>query len=392
MEQAAYSALVAASFLMGFTMPGARAMLAISLILLIIQKVRAREKITLPLTFWLGLGFFTLTAAVTVWGIHPELGVSKLRKFIWYMGLPLAAILATSPTRIIRLLGAYSLGVAVLAVRILIQNPLRAREVLASGRCPTFTLSLIDVGSMTNGQRLMLAIIVSLGFLLAGYRLSRRRWLWAPALALQTAALAINFKRGAWLCMLVLVGLMGASKLKWRWLATMLAACVALLALPPMRTRMADIATEFSADKGGRWLMWHKIAPELIRRYPWGLGYRSLTNEMMRKIDPRVEPHRDHLHSNFLQVLVESGWAGLAIGMLWMGSGLADGWRYWRAARDRSPPDTMPSLMLLLMLAGLLLHGVVEYNLGDAELVLVYGLIMGSLAAGRHRLMPPALS
>lgn len=388
MEQAAYSALVAASFLMGFTMPGARVLLVISLLLLVVHKVRSRERVSLPSTFWLGLAFFALTAVVTIWGVHPELGVPKLRKFFWYIGLPLAAVLASSRDRVLKLLAAYALGVGVLAVRVVVENPFHARQVLASGRCATFAASLIDVGSMTNGQRLMLGIVISLGFLLASGGLSRRRWMWALLLILQSLALVVNLKRGAWFCTFILVAGMGVSRLNWRWIAAMGLACLSLLAVPLVRERLADVATEFSSAKGGRWLMWHKIAPELIRQHPWGLGYRSLTNDMMRDIDARVEPQRDHLHSNFLQVLVESGWAGLVLGILWIGTGLRDGWRYWTLARLKAPLDAMPALALLLMLAGLVLHGVVEYNLGDAELVLVYGLVMGVLAAGCQRLRP----
>ena len=132
--------------------------------------------------------------------------------------------------------------------------------------------------------------------------------------------------------------------------------------------------------------MWFEITPALIREHPWGIGYRSLTNEMMRDIAPYVEADRDHLHSNIAQVLVATGGLGFVLYMLWMLAALHAGWTYFRAARDAvDPPDAISALAVLCMLVGLLLNGVVEYNLGDGELVLAYGLLMGTCIAGQQR-------
>ena len=126
--------------------------------------------------------------------------------------------------------------------------------------------------------------------------------------------------------------------------------------------------------------MWTKIAPELVRQHPWGIGYRSLTNDMMRRIAPEVEPERDHLHSNLVQVLVDSGWLGLALYLFWMSGAIANAASLARKAqRLWAAPE--PALILLLAMAGLFANGLVEYNFGDAEIVLLYGFIMGSASS-----------
>ena len=125
--------------------------------------------------------------------------------------------------------------------------------------------------------------------------------------------------------------------------------------------------------------MWTEIAPGLVRDYPFGIGYRSLSNELMRKYAKTVEPGRNHLHSNVMQVLVETGWLGLAVYL---------GWMVWvmvvsiqRVLRcNRGPPEPLLfALALLAMFLALLCNGVVEYNFGDTEILIMYAFIMGVL-------------
>jgi O-antigen ligase len=79
-----------------------------------------------------------------------------------------------------------------------------------------------------------------------------------------------------------------------------------------------------------------------------------------------------------LQVLVETGWPGLAAYLLWMGWALVAATRRLRAARAEAEPTALAALVLLLMLIGLLANGVVEYNFGASRLMIVMGVIMGA--------------
>ena len=142
--------------------------------------------------------------------------------------------------------------------------------------------------------------------------------------------------------------------------------------------------------------MWTDVAPTLIRQHPWGVGYRSLTNEMMHDINWHIEKNRDHLHSNIFQILVATGWLGLCLYLAWMGWSVGDAVVFVRGAGQGR--DAGNAIALLLALTGLLANGLVEYNFGDAELVLVYGFLMGGSAAARLRVgsvrrdskLPPA--
>jgi hypothetical protein len=344
---------------------------------------RHRRPPVIPLSGWLGFGFVMVAVVVTMRGVHPELGVPKLRKLLWFAGLPVAATLVTNADRMRTVLGAYAWGVGVLAAQVCVRNPLRAAAALRDGMGGAFFPALVHHGSMTNGQRLMLGMLAALAFLFARREQRRRAWAWCGLIALQAAALVVNFKRGSWICALVVVTAFVAARRGWRRVWLPLAVVVALLALlPPVRARLGELRAELGAEKGGRLVMWTRVAPALVREYPGGVGYRSLTNRMMREIDPRIEPDRDHLHSNPLQVLVATGWLGLALYLAWMFRGLWDAGRLVRYSRAPGKAADVFAVALLFMLCGLMLNGLVEYNVGDGELVLAYGLLLG--CAGRH--------
>ena len=123
--------------------------------------------------------------------------------------------------------------------------------------------------------------------------------------------------------------------------------------------------------------MWFKVAPRLIHERPFGIGYGALTNRIMRYADRHVEPNRNHLHSNIAQVLVETGWIGFALYAAWMLASLRDHIRWLARARGESKPAQTVAFAFLLLFGGLLLNGLVEYNFGDTQLMMLYAIVMG---------------
>jgi O-antigen ligase len=267
------------------------------------------------------------------------------------------------------------LGCGVLAVKICIGNPIKA----LGNPIPDFLTALIDKGSMTAGQMLMLSIVALVAMMALGQTKTERFASWpAVLLAVQVAALIVNFKRGSWFCAIILVGAVLVSRASRKVWVVFLAAILALLLLPPVQVRLKQLGKEFNLDGGGRLTMWFRVTPFLIQERPMGVGYGSLTSRIMRYASRYVEPGRNHLHANLPQVLVETGWLGLAAYTLWMFAVLRDGLRWTR--RTRAGPDEHAlALVFLLLFAGLLLNGFVEYNFGDTELMIVYAVIMGAM-------------
>ena len=385
LEEWAYLCLLGAAFSCGFSpVVAGRTFLGISTLLLLIRFVKSGKRLIMPWTGWLWLMFIAAAVFATAVGVNPSRGFGNMPKLFWFAGIPLCATLVTTSVRLSDILRAYALGAGVASLRVILFNPFHAWCDVKSGFMPDFMRAYVNLGSMDYAQIFMLGIVIVLGFIFA-YRMENRSTvLWWLLLLLLTVGLLVMFKRGSWLCACIVVTLFLALKTNWKYLLILAVVVTSAFALPPVRSRVAAVKQEWSLDKGGRMAMWFRIAPELRRQYPLGIGYQVLTYEMMKKIDRSIEPNRKHLHSNLVQVLVDTGWLGFIVYLFWMGKAMLDGGMLIREARGRSGFYTMFPMVLFLMLIALLLNGLVEYNFGRAPIVPAYGLIIGCIAGGRR--------
>jgi len=435
LETWSFRLLCVAAFGAAFSLPLGRSFLALSMLLLIIRALRGHGRIAFPVSAWCWLAFAVIAALASAFGINPARSFGKLDKLIWFMGIPVAATLATSRLRILALLRAYIYGSIIQALDILVLRTHEAwqacQTIAGEGGKPDLWWEIIDRGSMTHGQSLGVALAALAGLLIIASRQYekgyhhrviqslpiadhppvRRFTGWVMA-AVLTAALVINFKRGSWAAAALVTAALLALSGRWKRIAILAAAAVALTALPPVQQRLMALRDELTLGHGGRLVMWTRIAPTLIRENPFGIGFRAMDEALMQetasRLDVRVEEKRNHLHSNILQVIVSTGWAGLAVYLIWMGRalylGIRPSIRHRPRGRERSrqqhnlpytrkeggqPREPLLSLTLGMMLLVLVLNGLVEYNFADGELVLIYGILLGMLE--RQRLKPSDL-
>ncbi len=408
LESWAFRLLCVAVFGAAFSPPLSRVFLLLSMILLITRAVRGGGQIAFPFSAWCWLAFVAVAALASAFGLNPAHSFGKIDKLIWFMGIPVAATLGTSRLRILALLRAYIYGAMVLALEILVLRVSEAwracRTIVAAGGEPDLWWEIIDRGSMPDGQILSVALAALAGLMIISARqyaqghhhrviqslpIAERApvrlitgWLMTLMLA---AALILNFKRGAWAATaLVIAAFLGLTG-RWRRLALLAAAAVALTALPPVQQRLGALRDELTLGHGGRMVMWTRIAPTLIRENPLGIGYRGLDETLMQatasRLAVRVEKNRNHLHSNILEITASTGWASLAIYLLWMGRGLYCGLGVWRRKTVTAHHEGKPlvPLTLTMMLLALIINGLVEYNFSTSALVLVYGVLFGLL-------------
>lgn len=429
----AYAALLAAAFAAGFSLPLARAALVAAFVLTARDAALGRRRWHLPATCkaWLVhlLVAFVTTACVAATNtdtlIVPGKGLGKLTKLLWFLAIPVVPTLVDSRARFLQVATAFTLGTGIDAARVLLLNTVGAwvqvtlpfsgdpaptiagRRLQAATdalgltdglrdwtvrhwRARTYNDALAKLGGMAMAQRLMTGFVAALALALHARRAAPgHRARWRVALALWLAAgLVVALKRGPWVSTaLVATPLLAAGWGLRRVVPALLVAVALVLALPAARARIADLPSELTFNKGGRALMWRHIVPGLRKDHPWGVGFRGLTNDKMRRYTRRVELFQNHVHSNPLQILVELGWQGLAAYLVWMFLGLRQGVRLVAGAprapdgrRDRA--EALLRAVPLAMLAALFLNGFVEYNFADGELVILYGLAMG-LAAVR---------
>ncbi|MCL1910026.1 MAG: O-antigen ligase family protein [Kiritimatiellaeota bacterium] len=248
------------------------------------------------------------------------------------------------------------------------------------GQARTFGGALAKLGTMGGSQRLMVALPAAVYMaleklnngnnenlnprlpLFPSFPLFRKyRHFIIPAFIL--LALALTLKRGPLLIGVAASAIPFVRRLKWKALFIPFAAILLVAFIPPARERFMRLPDEFDTARGGRAAMWRTIAPELRREQPLGIGFRALTNDKMREIVPHIELRQTHLHSVPIQSWVDFGWLGLAAWALWMLLALRSAWQC---------PHPAP----FAMLAALVCYGLMEYNLADADIVLLYSLAM----------------
>jgi O-antigen ligase len=239
-------------------------------------------------------------------------------------------------------------------------------------------VSLYDTGNMRDPQMYLVSLCLLLAVLQYGAMHRRRRPL-AAAIVVQGVGLILHFKRGVWISFCLAICAMGAWTRRWRMLAALALLIALSLFVPQVRQRIALLREVTQTSTGGRAAMWSEVAPVLLREYPQGMGWSAVTHDDLAAHAAYIQPGLNHLHNNLLQVALETGWLGLAVWILWMGVALRV---MWRNARDATG-DLAASLSLGILCAfgGLLANGMVEYNFGDTEILMLMCLLMGWSAA-----------
>lgn len=414
----------------GFSMPLSRLFAVICLALTLLHRPanpNTRFRLTAPCIGW--LAYLTLALVVSaIMAIRipdellvPRKGLGKIFKLGWYFIIPLGVAQINTRERLTTTLKTFVIGCAATGLYVIAINPIAAwiqitlpteadiatgsltsiqntllsitntlgltdslnKWINAGYRATSYQGSLFKLGTMGDAQRLMVALPAALCLALETHRLHtdrRRKLLSAITAIVVLLGLILTFKRGP-----LIFGLLVSFAILFRMIgfkALAIGTVVMLLAAahPGIRTRFAELPDEFSTTRGGRWTMWTEIVPELHKEHPWGIGFRALTPEKMRHITFNVERRQNHVHSTPLQAFVDFGWAGIIAYAGWMLAAII-------TALASLRKSTSPSLLRfapLAMLSALMLYGLMEYNLADANVVLLYSLAMAMASFIQH--------
>lgn len=234
------------------------------------------------------------------------------------------------------------------------------------------------------------ALVVMIGQNIVPIKLtaSASRWgrfVITTALPLISVALLVNLKRGPWLGTAVSM-VVAMVILAPRFVPLALAA-VSLLAVsvPPIRERLAESYEHFTIT-GGRQVIW-EVGGELAVRYPLGIGFQN--SPVLREYSSEIPPELRHFHNNFLNILVEAGSLGLGA-FLWLIISVVR--LTFRRQSELSSPDAILTLGVCLGIISWQVAGLVEYNFGDTEVLLVFISIIGAYFANRSPSEDRALS
>jgi hypothetical protein len=229
-------------------------------------------------------------------------------------------------------------------------------------------------GSMSEAGQLLIIIGIVTAILL--YREERKiRVLLSIALMLMIAAEILNFKRGPWISLMFVLGIQGWIKSRKMLLAAILTAAVILALFQPARDRLMNLKDEFSPTRGGRLAMW-EITPSILRDHPIGVGIDNV-GSVMYKYNSAIESGRTHLHSTPPQILVEMGPVGLIAFLWWMVAFIKLSLRTFHRIEPKNSYEKALMLGIFSAFIGFLINGLVEFNFGDSEVVMVVYTMMG---------------
>ncbi len=322
--------------------------------------------------FWPAILFLLLAVASVAWSRYPAISAGRVKRLllisiVFMVGMPPVKGSFDPAGRAVRLAWAFLFGVLALGV-------------LDAVRVPWFVWrggDLYDAGNMRDPQFYTAALcLLAAAWNLRAY--PGRRGGLALALGIAAMGLLLHFKRGAWLSALLAVSAVGFFSGRRRIVGVAVLCVAALFVLPQSRDRIAQLSHEWSRTEGGRYTLWTCVAPVAIRKFPQGVGYGAVKHADYRFLySGYVQPTLNHMHNNLLQVAVELGWAGVGLWVWWMGAALWIMARSWRRLRSLRDPCAWLALGVLGAFCGLLLNGVVEYNFGDSEILMLFFFLMG---------------
>jgi O-antigen ligase len=191
-------------------------------------------------------------------------------------------------------------------------------------------------------------------------------------------ALAATFTRSAWIGMSVALAMMlGVARPRALPILAGALALAVVLAPPAYRARIASAFDPAHVTNRERTYMW-SAGLRMFQDHPiTGVGLQDLKPIYARYRSPEAHEAAGHLHSVPVQIAATMGTVGLvAFGALWAGLFVLAGAGVRRMPRERDVERAF-RIGALGALAGFLVAGLFEWNLGDEELLYTLFVLAG---------------
>ncbi len=177
-----------------------------------------------------------------------------------------------------------------------------------------------------------------------------------------SCAFILNLKRGPWMGVGVGVILLILKYNKKLLFPLCAVGGMIFLFVMPVRDRILNSENHFFIS-GGRSSIW-AVGEELMTRYPMGMGFKNSRNLSEYSVD--IPNNLNHFHNNLLNIVVEFGIVGFLLYLSWILS-------FLRSSLRRNDLSFIIGVSILSSQ----IAGLVEYNFGDSEVLLLTYLLMG---------------
>jgi O-antigen ligase len=327
------------------------------------------------------LGWLLALALATATAADPAGSAPRIGKAILFVLVPLAAYHARderAARRAVTVLLGSALAATVYAL---------AGFIAAGPYFPNRVRGAVGHPLTYGGQGLLMGSLALA--LVLRVRARGLRALALALLALLLPALVGSFTRSAWIGF-VLAAAIVLARTRARWLVALGCVAVVTAALLPGRyhERVLSIASPRSEWNVERVHMW-RAGARIFRDHPvTGIGLQDLHPIYDRYKDPDAKERVGHLHSVWVQIAATMGIVGIIAALgLYVGLVRAAGAGLGRVLRAPPHGDGFgPALRLgvAAAIAGFILAGLFEWNLGDEELVDLLCVLVGlAFAASR---------
>jgi probable O-glycosylation ligase (exosortase A-associated) len=222
-------------------------------------------------------------------------------------------------------------------------------------------------GLDNNGAALMLAMAIPLCYFLWEGTRSHLRWLYLAAIPVLIHAIMLTFSRGSMVAVMAvspMVFMFSRHKRMLALIGVLGAAFVVATAGKELQDRFLSINQhEVDASANSRKTAW-RVATLLATEHPFfGLGLRC----SQRHMDKYGANTNQAIHSQYLQLAVDTGWTGMALFLVLVAVVLWTSTRFWWKSRKWPP---YPEVIQFRAMAGGLTTAVITYCVGAAFLSL----------------------
>jgi O-antigen ligase len=359
------------------------------------------EKLRLP-RIWLPLALFlAMTLVSLAFSGNPGAGLPQVRKMYVFCELLVvfSAFRDLDIARWVFLAWAGCAGIAGVRGFVQFVSKLHDAQVFGQDSYKHYVAERIT-GFMSHWNTFsaqeMFALLMLAAFVFFSPAARKRIWISVsiPCGLLIAVAILLGETRGVWIATAV-----AGIYLLWCWrrllvLAVPVAIVVAFFVSPPViHERFHSLVRPAKVDSNQHRIVTWRTGVAMIERHPLlGLGPEGVKLHFDEYVPPDIprplpEGWYGHLHNIYLQYAAERGVPAMLL-MMWLLLQIL--WDFWRGLRALPPgPDDRRFLLHggIAVVLATLVEGVVEYNLGDSEVLTMFLVVVGCgyLALARRR-------